>query len=390
MASKKVGQLPKYAVAEMAAIKSRLLAEGIDVIDLGVGDADFAPPRIAVDALKNALLDPAMSRYSFQQGLPAFRESVAGYMKRRFDVVIDSADEVLPLIGSKEGLAHLALSLLDPGDACVVPDPGYPAYVGGATFAGADIELYRLRADEEFLVELETLGEQRLSRTKLVYLNYPNNPTGAIAERSYLKRTIDICARYGIILAYDNPYVELTYDGYVAPSIFEIEGAREVALEFHSFSKSFAMTGWRLGWVCGSGDLLEPLRRTKTYMDTGPFLALQKAGAVVIDAAEDCVAPVLGAFTERRAALLDAFTKEGIVSPEPRGGMYLWVPVPGQITSADLAASLLENEGVAVLAGSALGAGGEGFIRLSFACGPKRLREAVARIAVGLQRLGIG
>ena len=201
---------------------------------------------------------------------------------------------------------------------------------------------------------------------------------------------MEICAKYGILLAYDNPYCELTYDDYVAPSIFEIEGAREVALEFHSFSKSFGMTGWRLSWACGDSDLLEPLRRTKTYMDTGPFLALQKAGAAVIDAAEECMAPVKKAFGERRAALLEAFASHGFASPEPRGSMYLWIPIPKNIRSADLANTLLENEGVAVLAGSALGEGGDGYIRLSFAQGPDRLREGVARIVAGFERLGIG
>lgn len=390
MVSEKVARLPVYAVAEIARVKRRLISRGVDVIDLGVGDPDFSPPQIAVDALVEALRDPAMSRYGFQQGLPAFRESVSAYMKRRFGIDMDPVEEVLPLIGSKEGLAHLALGILNPGDVCVIPDPGYPAYIGGGTFAGADLELYPLREDQDFLLELETIGAARLAKTRLVYLNYPNNPTGAIAPRDYLKRIIDLCSRYGIILAYDNPYCELTYDGYVAPSIFEIEGAREVAVEFHSFSKSFGMTGWRLAWACGSMDLLEPLWRTKTYIDAGPFLALQQAGSAVIDAAEECMAPVKMAFAERRTTLLDAFASHGFTSPEPRGAMYLWVPIPENTRSADLASSLLENEGVAVLAGSALGDGGEGFMRLSFACGPDRLREGVGRIVAGFNRLGIG
>jgi LL-diaminopimelate aminotransferase len=389
MASGRIDRLPAYAVAEIAKTKQKLVSQGVDVIDLGVGDPDFAPPRIAVEALSEALRDPAMSRYGFQQGLPQFRESVAAYMQRRFEVETDPSDEVLPLIGSKEGLAHLALATLNPGDVCVIPDPGYPAYIGGATFADADIELYQLRQDMDFLVELETLGADRLSRTRLVYLNYPNNPTGASAPREYLERTVEICAKYGTLLAFDNPYCELTYDDYVAPSIFEIEGAREVALEFHSFSKSFGMTGWRLGWACGNADLLEPLRRIKTYMDTGPFLALQKAGAAVIDASEACVAPVKKAFSERRAALLEAFASHDYALTEPQGAMYLWIPIPDNVRSAELANSLLENEGVAVLAGSALGEGGEGFVRISFAFGPDRLREGVARIVAGFERLGI-
>lgn len=384
--SDRLSRLPLYAVAEINAIKRRLQDEGRDVIDLSAGDADMPPPEIAVRTLVEALEDSAMSRYGFQLGLREFRESVVAYMSRRFGVAVDPVTEVLPLIGSKEGLAHLAMAVLDPGDVCVVPDPGYPAYTGGATLADADIEYYPLTPEEGFLVELETIDAKRLARTRLAFLNYPNNPTAAVAPRDYLERTVATCHERNIVLAYDNPYCELGYDDYVAPSILEVEGARDVALEFHSFSKSFCMTGWRLGWAVGNADLIAALQRTKTYVDTGPFLALQKAGAAVLDRAEECVAPVLNVFARRRAALLEALRTAGIEVQAPAAAIYLWVKLPDGVQTATFAKELLEREAVAVLAGTALGEGGEGFIRLALTVDESRLSEAAGKIAMAIER----
>ncbi len=297
-----VNRLPAYAVAEIAVRKQELVRAGVDVIDLGAGDPDLPPPDIAVEAVAEALRDPATSRYAFQTGSHRLRESIAAYMARRFDVAVDPTQEVLPLIGSKEGLAHIAIALLNRGDVCVVPEPGYPAYLGGATIAGADIEVVPLRAEDGFLVELEKLPKSRLERTRLAFLNYPNNPTGAVASMDYLRRTIATCHRHGIVLAYDNPYVEMTFDGYRAPSILEIEGARDVAVEFHSFSKTFCMTGWRLGWAVGNSLALKALSKVKSYVDTGAFLAIQEAGASVLDRVEELAELNRAAMLERRDA----------------------------------------------------------------------------------------
>src|SRR5438477_80088 len=273
-------------MAEIPAIKRRLLERGVDVIDLGAGDADFAPPAVAIDTLARAVRDPAMSRYPFQLGLPVFREAAAAYLRRRFGARFDPFSELHPLIGSKEGIAHLAMALLDPGDVAIVPEPGYAVYEGGTVLAGGEPYRYPLIPEAGFLLELSDLPADVVRRTKLVYLNYPNTHTAAVAPRDYLARTVEFCRRHGIVIAYDNPYCEITFDGYVAPSIFEIAGAREVAVEFHSLSKTFCMTGWRLAWAVARPELIAALARVKNYVDTGAFLAVQAAGAAVLPQAE--------------------------------------------------------------------------------------------------------
>lgn len=387
--SERTRRLPSYVLAEIAATKRRLLEQGVDVIDLAAGDADIEPPEIAVSTLHEAAQDSAMSRYAYQLGLVEFREAVARYMQRRFGVTVDPMSEVLPLIGSKEGLALLPFAVLDPGDICVVPEPGYPPYIGGPLLAGADLERYALRPGLSFLVELSELPEERLKRTRLVFLNYPNNPTAAVAPRDYLERTVEVCRANGIVLAYDNPYCEITFDGYRAPSILEVAGARDVAVEFHSLSKSFGMTGWRIGWAAGNSEVIRALGKVKSYVDTGVFLAVQRAAAAVLDNAETLVEPVRAAFQERRDELLRALSKAGYSLEPPKATMYLWSPVPKGVESADFAGRLLEEEGLAVLPGSALGAAGEGFYRIALAVGPERLREAARRIARNLAAFGV-
>ncbi len=378
--SDRLGLLPPYAVAELAALKRKLLAEGRSVIDLGAGDADFAPPSAAVETLSEAVRDPAMSRYAFQVGLREFREAASRYVARRFGAEFDPMEELLPLIGSKDGLAHLALAFVNPGDASVLPDPGYPAYLGGTVMAGGEPILVPLRPEKNFLVELEDLPAEQLDRVRLVYLNYPNNPTTAIAPREYLERTVRICRERGILLAYDNPYCEITFDGYRAPSIFEIDGARDCALEFHSLSKSYAMTGWRAAWVVGSADFIGPLRKLKTWIDTGIFLAVQKAGAAVLDRAEELVQPVVAQFAERQEVALAALAEAGIPAERPQATMYIWLPLPGTEDAQTFSRRLLETEGVVVLPGTAFGNGGEGFFRIALTVPPDMLREAIGRI----------
>jgi LL-diaminopimelate aminotransferase len=377
--SERLGRLPSYKMNELAASKKRLLAEGREVIDLSAGDADFPPPDLAVEVLYEALADPAMSRYPFQVGLVEFREAVARYMERRFGVVVNPMDEVLPLIGCKDGLAHLPLAILSPGDVCVIPEPAYPGYMG-AFLSDGEIERYALQPDKGYLVELEELGADTLSRTKLVFVNYPNNPTTAVAPMDYLERTVDTCRRNGIVLAYDNPYCELTFDGYRAPSILQVEGAREIALEFHSFSKSFSMTGWRLGWAVGSADLIAALSKVKSYMDTGVFLAIQRAGAALLDCADELIQPIVSSLSTRRDAAVAAFRGAGFAFEPPRATMYLWIPLPGGVTSAAFAAEILERHGVVVMPGSAFGAAGEGYFRIALTVEPERLEHAAQLI----------
>ena len=379
--------LPSYAVAELAAIKKRLMADGVDVIDLSAGDADFPPPGPAVEALTEAVKDPAMSRYAFQGGLDEFRSAAARYMQRRFGTEFDPGQELLPLLGSKDGLSHLPLAFVNPGDVCVLPDPGYPAYLGGALLAGGDVEFVPLLPEKDFLVELGDLEPDRLRATRLVYLNYPNNPTAAVAPLDYLRRTVDVCREYNIIIAYDNPYAEITFDDYRAPSIFEIDGARDVALEFHSVSKSFCMTGWRLGWVAGASHVIAPLKTVKTWVDTGVFLAVQKAGAAVLDDAEVLVQPLLNHLTERRDAALQSLADLGLEVGRPAATMYLWVRLPSGATSGTFTRDALENEGVVLMPGTAFGHGGEGFFRIALTVDVARLREGIERLRGPLERV---
>ncbi len=387
-ASRRLDRLPPYAVAELAVIKQRLIARGVDVIDVSAGDADMPPPPPAVDAISEAVRDPAMSRYAYQVGLREFRESATRYMERRFKARFDPDNEVLPLIGSKEGLAHLALAFVNPGQGCVLPDPGYPAYLGGAVVADAEVVRVPLRPENGFLLELDYLTPAQLSSARLVYLNYPNNPTAAVAPRDYLERTIETCRRHGILLAYDNPYCEVTFDGYRAPSIFEIDGARECAIEFHSVSKSFSMTGWRLGWAVGNAGLIGPLRKLKSWVDTGVFLAVQKAGAAVLDCAESLIAPLVTELAVRRDAAAETLGALGLSVDRPKATMYLWVRLPQGVEATGFAKDVLEHQGVVTMPGTAFGEGGEGFFRIALTVPSDRLRQAVERIGAALERQG--
>jgi LL-diaminopimelate aminotransferase len=382
----RVGQLPGYPLAHIPRRKRELLAAGVDLIDLGAGDADLMPPAVAIDTLKAALAEPAMHRYGFQLGLPAFRESIVRYHQRRFGTTFDPMAEVLPLIGSKEGISHFAEAIAGPGDLAIVPEPGYQCYIGGTICSGAEPFIYPLKADNGFLVELADLPADVLRRTRLVFLNYPNNPTAAVAPREYLERTVAICREHGIALCYDNPYCEITFDGYVAPSIFEIEGAREVAVEFHSMSKSFSMTGWRVAWAVGNRELIQALTTIKSYHDTGSFLALQKASAAVLDQAESLVKAPVEAFRARRDAAVQALRRAGFEVPSPKATLYLWVPLPEGVLSEDFARTLMDEEGVVTMPGSAFGPSAEGYFRIALTVPEARLEEAAVRIGRVLAR----
>jgi LL-diaminopimelate aminotransferase len=385
--SQRVDRLPGYPLAQIPAIKRRLLAAGVDVIDLGAGDADYPPPAEVIAALQRAVEVPALSKYGFQQGLPAFRQAAVDWMARRFGIRFDPVTEVLPLIGSKEGLSHLPLALLDPGDLAIVPEPGYQAYIGGTLLSGGEPYIYPLTPRTDFLLELAELPADVLRRARLVFLNYPNNPTAAIAPREYLERTVALCRQHDILLAYDNPYCDLTFDGYRAPSIFEIPGAREVAVEFFSVSKSFSMTGWRLGWAAGAERFIQALTRVKSYVDTGPFLAIQQAAIAALEGAERLIPPVVAELTRRRDAAVAALREQGFTLESPKGAMYLWVALPQGLASATFTTHALEKHGVVLLPGSGFGPGGEGFFRIALTVPPARLVEAAGRLGRALQEL---
>ena len=383
--SARVKSLPGYPLAEIPSIKRRLVESGVDVIDLGAGDNDTPPPLIAVGTMNEALADPAYSKYGFQQGLPAFRQAASRWVERRCGRRFDPVTEVLPLIGSKDGLAHLPFAVVNPGDVTIVPEPGYQAYLGGSILAGAEPFIAPLRRESDFLLDFTRIPDAVLRRAKVAFVNYPNNPTAAVATPEYLERSVAICRRHGILLAYDNAYCDLTFDGYRAPSIFEIPGAEEVALEFFSLSKSFSMTGWRLGFAVGRAELIGALTRVKSYVDTGPFLAVQKAGAAVLDRADEVVAPIREELQRRRDAAVPALRKAGFALELPKAAMYLWVALAEGVPSAAFARRALEETGAVVLPGSSFGPAGEGYFRIALTVGADRLREAAGRLGQVLQ-----
>lgn len=382
--------LPEYAMARVPQRKRELLAAGVDVIDLGPGDADLMPPPAAQAELAAAAAVPAMNRYGFGLGLPEFREAVAAWMNRRFGLRFDPWREVVPLIGSKEGIAHLALAYVEPGQATIVPEPGYNSYAGGTRLAGGEVYHYALRPRTRFLVELDDVPADVLRRTRIVYLNYPNNPTGAVAPRDYLARVVRRCRELDVLLVYDNAYSELAYDGYVPPSIFEIDGARDVAIEFHSMSKTYNMTGWRCGWAVARAEIAAALAKVKTYVDTGAFKAVQAAAVAALASYAEFVPGNVATFKARRDAAVAAFRDAGFQVEVPRATMYLWIPLPDGLPSSQFADRLLEDEGVIVLPGSSFGEGGEGYFRVSFITGPERLAEAARRAGRVLRALTRG
>ncbi|HEY2806890.1 MAG TPA: aminotransferase class I/II-fold pyridoxal phosphate-dependent enzyme [Gemmatimonadales bacterium] len=378
--------MPGYPLAHIPKRKRELIAKGMDIIDLGAGDADFMPPAIATESLVKSLPNLAMHKYAFQIGLAAFRESIAKYHQRRFGTSLDPMTEIHPVMGSKEGIAHLVLAVAEPGNLAIVPEPGYACYIGGTICAGATPHIYSLTERTNFLLELGELPLDVLQKTRIVFLNYPNNPTAAVAPRDYLERTVAVCREHGITLCYDNPYVELTFDGYKAPSIFEIDGAKEVAIEFHSMSKSFSMTGWRVAWAAGNRELIAALATVKNYYDTGSFLALQQASADVLAQAETLVQPAIAAFRSRRDATLEAIRASGFEVATPRATPYLWVPLPEGVNSAEFTREAMEEEGVILLPGTAFGASAEGYFRIALTVPEARLVEAAERVGRVLAR----
>jgi LL-diaminopimelate aminotransferase len=387
--SARVRTLPEYPLAAIPQRKRDLLARGVDVIDLGAGDADLPAPRAVVEALNRAARDPRMSRYGFGLGLPAFRDAISAWMGRRFGLEFNPLTEVVPLIGSKEGIAHIALGFAEPSDVCIIPEPGYLAYLGGAVLANAIPHVVPLRQRNGFLLELDELPRDVVARTRIVYVNYPNNPTSAIAPREYLERLVARCRELDVLLVYDNAYSELAYDGYRPASIFEVEGARDIAVEFHSLSKTYNMTGWRCGWAVARPELAAVLAKVKSFIDTGAFMAVQAAGIAALESWSDFLPGNLEIFRARRDAAVSAFRANGFACDVPRATMYLWVSLPDGIPSATFADRLMSDEGVVVLPGAAFGAGGEGFFRVSFIVPPQRLTEAASRAGRVLASFGV-
>jgi LL-diaminopimelate aminotransferase len=377
--STRFSTLPEYPLASIPQKKRELLARGVDVIDLGAGDADLPAPPAALERMRTAIAEPALSRYGFGLGYPPFREAAAKWMEKRFGVRFDPYREIVPLIGSKEGLSHLAFGYLNHGDVAIVPEPGYNSYMGGTLLSDATKYAYPLRPRTQFLVDLDDVPKDVLKKTRIIYLNYPNNPTAATAPLSYLEDVVRRCRELDILLVYDNAYSELAYDGYVPPSIFEVDGARDVAIEFHSLSKTYNMTGWRCGWAAARPEVAGTLAKVKSFIDTGQFMAVQAAGVAAIESWAQFVPGNVATFKERRDVAVAAFREAGFACEVPRATMYVWITLPEGLPSAEFSDRLMQSEGVIVMPGSAFGPGGEGFFRVSFIVPPDRMREAARR-----------
>lgn len=378
--SRRLDRIPPYLFAQIDRKIAEKKAQGVDVISFGVGDPDVPTPDAIVDRLCLEARKPENHRYPSYFGLPEFRVAAARWLERRFNIKVDPACEVLPLMGSKEGIAHMALAALDPGDIALVPEPSYPVYAMGTLLAGAESHFIPLTADAGFLPDLDGISPDVLSRAKLLWINYPNNPTGAVAPMEFFARAVEFCRRHDLLLAHDNAYSEITFDGFVAPSVLQVEGASDVAVEFHSLSKTFNMTGWRVAFACGNYAALEALGTIKTNIDSGIFNAVQLAGIEALDNCQDDIDRMVGIYRGRRDLMVSLLSSLGWVVEPPRGSIYIWLPVPEGFSSASFSEHVLDRAGVFFTPGNAYGPSGEGFVRLSLTVPDDRVEEAVRRL----------
>ncbi|MGC9520782.1 MAG: aminotransferase class I/II-fold pyridoxal phosphate-dependent enzyme [Anaerolineae bacterium] len=378
--AERLSRLPPYPFALWSAEISRAQRRGVDVIRLDIGNPDLPPPDSVIERLCTSAREPGHHGYSGYRGLPALREAVADYYRRRFSVELDPAREVVPLIGSKEGIVNLALACLDPGDLVLVPDPGYAPYTMGAMLAQAEVVTFPLLAARNFLPALDEIPEATASKAKLMWLNYPNNPTGAVTDLAFLETVVAFARRHDLLLCYDVPYCDVTYDGYVAPSVLQIEGAREVAVEFNSLSKSFNMAGWRMGMAVGNERVLSALAQVKSNVDSGMFYPMQEAAIQALAMDDGWVARRNAIYRERLQILAEGLRRAGLSASLPQAALYLWVPLPEGEEAVALAQRWLDATGVAVAPGTFFGPSGAGYIRVSATAPTERIEEAVRRL----------
>lgn len=376
----RIEKLPAYLFAEISRKIAEKRAQGVDVISFAIGDPDLPTPAHIVDALAEAARDPANHRYPESDGLPELREAIARWYARRFSVELDPRKEVLPLIGSKEGIGHIALCFIDPGDVALVPDPGYPVYSVGALLAGGEAYYLPLTEENEFLPDLDSVPADIARRAKVLWVNYPNNPTGAVADIGFFQRTAAFAKKHGIAVLHDGPYSEVSFDGYRPVSFLQASGARDVGIEFHSLSKSYNMTGWRIGMAVGNARIIDGLMRVKSNLDSGIPQAIQRMAIAALDGPQDCIGEHNRIYQRRRDRLVAALSKLGLRLRAPKAGLYLWARVPEGITSVQFATRLLEDAAVVVTPGIGYGPSGEGYVRLSITIPDDRLEEGVRRM----------
>jgi len=378
--AKRIDQIPPYLFAEIDKRKEEMRKKGIDLIDLGIGDPDLPTPKPIIERLKKAAENPRNHRYPSYEGMIEFRTAVAQWYERRFGIKLDPETEVLSLIGSKEGIAHIPLAFVDPGDIVLVPSPGYPVYRVSTLFAGGTPYFLPLRKENGFLLNVSQIPEPVAKKAKLLFINYPNNPTSAVAERPFFEEVVAFARRYQIIVCHDAAYSEVAFDGYHPLSFLQVEGAREVGIEFHSLSKTFNMTGWRIGFAAGHPEILAGLGRVKTNIDSGLFQAIQEAGTEALNHFDTPLPEIISIYERRRDVMVKGLRELGLEVDRPKATFYLWIQVPKGYTSAQFATVLLEQAGIVATPGNGFGEDGEGFIRMALTVDEKRLNEAIERL----------
>jgi len=378
--AQRIDKVPPYLFVEISRKIAKKKAEGINVISFGIGDPDLETPPKVIDELRQTALDPVNHRYPETDGLPEFRKAVADWYQRRFGVLLDSDKEVLPLIGAKEGIGHASFCFIDPGDIALVPDPGYPVYSVGTWFSGGECHWMPLKEENGWIPDLSAVPGDVAKKAKVIWLNYPNNPTGSVVEADYLLEVVEFAKEFDIAVMYDAAYTEVTFDGYRPISFMEVPGALDVGLEFHSLSKSYNMTGWRLGSAVGNRDMIEALMVIKSNLDSGVPNAVQYMGIEALKISDEEIESRNMIYQERRDKVVSTLKKMGLQTISPKAGLYVWAKVPVGYTSAQFAEILLEERDVVVTAGNGYGPSGEGYIRLSLTISESDLLEGLNRL----------
>lgn len=376
----RIKTLPPYLFAAIDKMKQEAIARGGDIINLGIGDPDLPTPMPIIESLAHAAKDPRHHQYPSYEGMLSFRKAVAGWYNRRFNVALDPTNEVLTLIGSKEGIGHIHLAFVDPGDIVLVPSPGYPVYPVGTSFSGGTSHIMPLTKANGFLPDLSAISKEVAKRAKLMWLNSPNNPTSVIMTNDYFKRVVEFAQEHEVIVCHDAAYSEVYYDGRRPPSFMEVEGAKDVGVEFHSLSKTYNMTGWRVGFAVGHKDVLAGLGKVKSNLDSGCFEAVQEAGITALSLDDSITDNLRKTYQDRRDTLIPGLKNLGLEVDPPPAAFYVWVTVPKGYTSTSFTTHLLEKAGIVTTPGNGFGAPGEGYIRMTLCTSKERLAEAVERI----------
>ncbi len=379
--AKRVEDLPPYLFVEISKKKAAKRAEGVKLADFGIGDPDLPTPDHILNELHSAADDPSNHRYPESEGLPELRSAIADWMKRRFDLDFDPETEILPLIGAKEGIAHIALCFIDPGDIALVPDPGYPVYSIGTMFAGGESYYLPLTAENNWLPDFSAIPQDICNRATMLWLNYPNNPTGAIATTDFFEEAVAFGRDNNLVVCHDNAYSDVAYDGYSPPAFLQVSGARDTGIEFFSFSKTWNMTGWRIAWACGNADVINALMRVKSNIDSGIPQAIQHMAIAALEGGDDWSRKNNLILERRRDRVVDALQHIGLQVIKPKASLYVWARCPEGVSSADFSGRLLDDVGVVVTPGRGYGQYGENYVRLSLTTPDDELEEGVRRIA---------